>query len=101
MESENKCFMIVIVGNDVVRTVRFIFTQAGINWVNEVNLVKEGKLGNFKTFTYAVTIPGDDPQQRRKQITEALFKESTHLLTLYPQGAYFQMYVFDRRAFLE
>lgn len=100
MEAE-KFFTIVMVGNDVVRTVRSVFTQAGINWVNEVNLIKKGRLGNFKTFTYTVTIPTDDPQVRRKQIVEALAKESTHLLTLYPQNGYFTIYVFDKRAFLE
>lgn len=100
MDTE-KFFTIVMIGNDVVRTVRSVFTQAGINWVNEVNLVKKGKLGNFKTFTYTVTIPTPEPQPRRKQIVEALAKESTHLLTLYPQGEYFQIYIFDKRAFLE
>ena len=100
MNPENPVITIVMIGNDVVRTVRSIFTQEGINSVNEVKLIKQGRLGNFKTLTHTVTIP-DDPQVRRRQVTGALAKESTHLLIMYPQGLPYTIYVFDRRAFLE
>lgn len=101
MEPKNKYFTIVIVGGDAVRTVRTTFADAGINWVNEVNLIKKGRLGNFKTFTYAVSVPDGDDTKRRKQIVNALIQESTHLLTLYPSGEYFRIYVMDKRAFCD
>ena len=101
MSPEKPVITIVMIGNDVVRTVRSIFTQEGINWVNEVKLIKQGRLGNFKTLTHIVSVPDKDPQPRRRQITGAIAKESTHLLMLYPHGDPYTIYVFDRRAFLE
>lgn len=88
--------LITVVGLDVFRTVQAVL---GHIYVNQLNPVNRGRLGNFKTLTYSIDIPRDEVIETRRKIMSVLAEESTHLLAMYPHGEWMHVYIFDRRTF--
>ena len=88
---------VTIVGLDLIDLIFSRLKEAGIE-VNGVNPVNEGRLGNFKTLTYAFDIPDDDIIYKRRAFMNGLAEENM-LLPMYEHGDWCSVYIFGKWAF--
>ena len=89
--------VLTIVGGDLVDIVFSKLRKASID-VNTVNLVNEGKLGNFRTLTYETDISDDDLIYKRRTFMDGVTSEDG-LMALYEHGDWMNVYILGRWAF--
>ena len=89
--------VLTVVGLDLKDVVFGKLRKAGID-INRVNLVNEGRLGNFRTLTYETDISDDELIYKRRAFMEYISEEDG-LLALYEHGDWCSVYIFGRWAF--
>lgn len=89
---------LTIVGLDLDDYVR-IAVMKHRQYINRVNSVKYGRLGNFRTLTYMIDIRDDKSVETRRNILKDLSKPDGPTVGMYEHGNSEQVYIFRRTAF--